>query len=276
MYDRILVPLDGSDLAEAALPFVELIPSRHVRLLAVEPVVLAAPRRRAAFEPPLPSGAGRVFTPAAYLDSVGEPFRRQGRDVELVVESGDPGARIVVTAADASLIVMATRGRGAVGRALLGSVADHVARHAPAPTLLVRGTDPRAAPMVGRVVIPLDGSERAEAALPVAARWGGDLGVRPHLVRVVDTSTQLTTEEEARREAAAYLDEQARRLSVYDAVATSEVLTGPTVRALLEAIGPADLVVMTTRGRGGLGRALLGSVAERLVREAAGPVLLVR
>lgn len=169
---------------------------------------------------------------------------------------------------------MATRGRGAVGRALLGSVADHVARHAPAPTLLVRGTSPQAAPMLARIVVLLDGSERA-AALPVAARWGGALGVRAHLVRVVDASTQLATEEEVRREAA-YLNEQVRRLSAYDTVATSEVLTGPTVRALLEAIGPADLVVMTTRGRGGLRRALLGSVAERLVREAAGPVLLIR
>lgn len=76
MYDRILVPLDGSDLAEAALPFAELIPSRHVRLLAVEPVILAAARRRAAVAPLPPSGSWHGLTAAAYLDRVGAPFRR--------------------------------------------------------------------------------------------------------------------------------------------------------------------------------------------------------
>ena len=276
MYDRILVPLDGSDLAEAALPFAELIPSRHVRLLTVEPVVLAESRWRDPNDQPTSGSPWHGSTPVAYLDRAGDPFRRQGRDVELVVESGDPRGRIVGAAADVSLIVMATGGRGAIGRAFLGSVADHVARHAPAPTLLVRGTDPQEAPMLARIVVPLDGSDPAEAALPVAARLGRVLGLRCHLVQVVDALMPMATEEEARRKAAAYLDGQAKRLSASDVVATSEVLAGPTVRALLDPIGPADLVVMTTRGHGGLRRALLGSVAEQLVREAAGPVLLVR
>lgn len=270
MYDRILVPLDGSELAEAALPFVELIPSRHVRLLAVEPVT---GQQAGAEQPPLGS-SWRAMTPEAYLDRMAAPFRRQERDVELVVEAGDPRERIVAAAADVSLIAMATSGRGTLGRALLGSVADYVARHAPAPTLLVRGTDPREAPMLARIVVPLDGSDSAEAALPVAARWAGVLGVRCHLVRAVEASPRET--DEMRRAAAAYLDEQVMRLSAHDTAASSEVLLGPAVPALLDAIGPADLVVMTTRGHGGLRRALLGSVAEQLVREAAGPVLLVR
>src|SRR5687768_10987587 len=104
MYDRIVVPLDGSERAEAALPFAELIPSRRVRLLVVEPVVLSAARRRAVVAPPPPWGSWHGLTPDAYLDVLAAPFRRQGRQVERVVESGDPGERIVAAAADAELI----------------------------------------------------------------------------------------------------------------------------------------------------------------------------
>jgi nucleotide-binding universal stress UspA family protein len=276
MYDRIVAPLDGSDVAEAALSFVELIPSRHARLLAVEPVVVAMGRRRGHVAPPLPWSSWRAMPVDAYLDLVAAPLRRQGRSVEVVVESGDPGEQIVAAAADADLIVMGTRGRGAAGRALFGSVADHVARHASAPTLLVRGTDPKVVPAVARVVVPLDGSAAAEAALPVAATLSGTLGVRTHLTQVVDAPTRLATACTLEREAAAYLEEQAARLRAWDVLATSLVLHGPVARTLLAAIGHADLVVMTPRGRSGVRRALLGSVAERLVREAPASVLLVR
>src|SRR5690348_16642040 len=101
MYDRIVVPLDGSELAETALPFAELIPSRDVRLLAVEPA--------AGGQPPA-SERWRGMAVAAYLADVAAPLERQGRTVECVVETGMPAARIVAAAGDADLIVMATRG----------------------------------------------------------------------------------------------------------------------------------------------------------------------
>jgi nucleotide-binding universal stress UspA family protein len=261
MYERMLVPLDGSEFGAVALPFAELIPSRHVRLLAVEPVLLTPARRR---------------TAAAYLDSIAARYRRQGRDVELVVESGAPGERIVAAAVDADLIVMGTRGRGAGGRALFGSVADHVARHASAPTLLVRGTDPEVVPAVARIVVPLDGSTTAEAALAAAATLSDTLGVRPHLVRVVDASTRSANAERLEREAAAYLEGQTAQFRARDIMATSQVLHGPVAPTLLATIGSGDLVVMTPRGQSRVRRALLGSVAERLVREASASVLIVR
>lgn len=262
MYDRILVPLDGSALAEAAIPFAELIPSRAVRLLRVEPDAARA-------------GSERDSAAGDDLARLARGLERQGREVELIVESGDPAARIVAAAAEADLVVMATRGKSGSERMLVGSVADHVARHAPAPTLLVRGAIAQPAPALGRVVVALDGSARSEAALPVAARLAGLLGVRPHLVRVAEASPG-SAGGEAASEAAAYLAEQARRLGSHDLLATTAVLTGPPAEALIAAIDPTDLTVLATRGHGGLRRALLGSVAERLVREAAGPVLLVR
>ena len=288
MYDQILVPLDGSGTAEAVLAFVELIPSRRVRLLMVEPdargPILAGVEELAAWR------AEREALGLAYLERVGEPLRRQGRDVETVVAFGDPAAQIAA-ATDVGLVAMATQGRGAGGRALFGSVADRVARHAPVATLLVRGGEnPAAPPPLTRLVVPLDGSAAAEAALAAAARLGGELGVPLHLVRVVEHDALRATVRAgaaaataasraaaaATRDAKAYVDDQVRALRNRDLAAGGQVLIGVPAPALLDAVRPGDLVVMATRGRGGVRRWLLGSVAEKLVRAASAPVLLVR
>ena len=165
MFDRILVPLDGSEAAEAALAVSELIPSRRVRLLAVESdladlTAICAAERDC----------------QAYLERVAEPLRRQGREVETVVLR-QPGGEIVAFAAAADLIVMGSHGRGAVGRLVLGSVADQVARHAPVPTLIVRGgRRPATAMPLARIVVPLDGSALAEQAVPIAVALAADWG----------------------------------------------------------------------------------------------------
>ncbi len=289
MHERILVPLDGSAAAEPALAYVELIPSLRVRLLAVEPDVrgpmLASAPEVAAWR------SEREGDLRGYLERVGEALRRQGRTVEAAVEFGDPAERIIAAAADADLIAMTTHGRGAGGRALFGSVADRVVRYAPAATLVVRGgLRPAAPPPLTRLVVPLDGSPQGEQALAVAARLAGDLGVTLHLVRAVEHDvTRATVQagagaatayvqalEVQGRQADEYLAGIIRRLRGQDLAATSAVLTGLPALALLDAIRAGDLVVMTTRGRGGVRRWLLGSVAEKLVLAAAAPVLLVR
>ncbi|HEU0116402.1 MAG TPA: universal stress protein, partial [Thermomicrobiales bacterium] len=218
----------------------------------------------------------RGMAPAAYLADVAAPLERQGRTVTCEVETGAPAARIVDTAADADLIVMATRGLGQREGARVGSVANEVARRAPVPTLLVRGKDVTGPPAIARLVVPLDGSTRAEAALPVAARLASLLGLRVHLVQAVDIAAHSSAAAERERAAARYLAAQAQRLASSDIVATSETVPGAAATVLLTTIGPMDLVVMTPRGRAESGAAPLGSVAERLVREAAGSVLLVR
>ena len=277
MYERILVPLDGSERAEAAVPFAALIPSQQVRLLHVEPLAVTALRDRAAVTRYDLSRLQRALTAHGYLGQVGEVFRRQGREVDIVVESGDPGDRIVRAGADADLVVMATRGHGAGGRLLFGSVADHVVRHAPAPTLLVRGdVAPHGAPSLARIVVPLDGGPLSEHALPAAAMASSTLGLRPHLVHVVDPSLRFDTVGTAERDGKAYLTRQLRWLAGRAVVGTSEVRSGIAARELLAVIRSTDLVVMTTRGLGGVRRLLLGSIAEQLVRHAPGPVLLVR
>ena len=289
MDERILVPLDGSAVAESALAYVELLPSRRVRLLQVEPdsegPLLAGGAEWEAWR------AGREAEVRAYLERAGERLRQQGRDVETAFAFGDPTDWIIAFSGDADLIVMTTHGRGGGERALFGSVADRVARHAPRPTLLVRGDGQSVpGPRVGRVVVPLDGSVLAERALPVAAEVAADLGVPVHLVRVVDfdalratvqagihaAAAYVRSQEAVQRHAEEYLAGRALELRNRDLTVTAEVLTGSPAVALADTIRRDDLVVMTTHGRGGVRRWLLGSVADKLVREAAAPVLLVR
>jgi nucleotide-binding universal stress UspA family protein len=280
MFERILVPLDGSDTAEAALAYVALLPSDRVRLLAVEcdRVDLSA-----------------VCTAArdckAYLEALAAPLRDHGRDVDTLVAFGNPAQQILALAAVADLVVMGSHGHGGVKRFVLGSVADEVARHAPVPVMIVRGGPaPPTAVQVTRIVVPLDGSDLAEQAVPVAAALAADLGVPVHLLRVLDidalratvqagshvAGAYMRSQEEIQRYAEEYLAEQAQDLRNRDLTATAEVLTGSPAVTLLDAMRPDDLVVMTTHGRGGVRRMLLGSVADKLARAAVAPVVLVR
>jgi nucleotide-binding universal stress UspA family protein len=279
LFERILVPLDGSETAEAALAYVALLPSERVRLLAVE-------SDRA--------NLTAVCTTArdcrTYLEAVAAPLREQGRAVDTVVVFGRPAEQILALAAAADLVVMGSHGHGGARRFVLGSVADEVARHAPVPVMVVRGGAvlPPAVQLT-RIVVPLDGSDLAEQAVPVAAAVAADLGVPVHLMRVLDVdalratvqagihaaAAYLRSQEEIQRYAEEYLAEQVQQLRNRDLTATAEVLTGSPAVTLLDAIRPDDLVVMTTHGRGGVRRWLLGSVADKLVRAAAAPVLLV-
>lgn len=279
MFERILAPLDGSETAEAALPYVALLPSERVRLLAVESdwVDLTAVCRAA-------------DDCKTYLEAVAAPLREQGRDVDTIVAFGNPAEQILALATATDLVVMGSHGHGGVRRFVLGSVADEVARHAPVPVMIVRGgsASPPAVQLT-RIVVPLDGSELAEQAVPVAAALAADLGVPVHLMRVLDVdalratvkagihaaAAYMRSQEEIQRYAEEYLAEQVQELRNRDLTATVEVLTGSPAVTLLDAMRPDDLVVMTTHGRGGVRRWLLGSVADKLVRAAEAPVLLV-
>lgn len=288
MIDRILVPLDGSEAAEVALGYVALLPSRLVRLLQIEPhtdgPLFADPAEWEEWR------ATREAEGCAYLEQAGERLRQQSRSVETAFAFGDPADWIIAFAGDADLIVMTTHGRGAAGRVLFGSVADRVARHASVPTLLVRGNNGLATPpQVARVIVPLDGSTLADRALPLAVTAARDLGVPIHLIRVLEDdvvrasvqagSTAATVyaraQEATQRRAREELETWGRELRNQDVTPSAEILTGNPAVVLLDAIRPDDLVVMTTHGRGGIRRWLLGSVADKLVRAAAAPVLLV-
>ena len=143
--------------------------------------------------------------------------------------------------------------------------------------------------MYQRIIVPLDGSELAETALPHAEELARLTGAPLHLVRVVDLShsaaygaygmyaagpdAMTAAEAETAQE---YLDRLQQALSGRGATATAEVLRGLTARTLVAAARPGDVIVMATHGRTGLPRWFLGSVAEEVVRHTPVPLLLVR
>jgi nucleotide-binding universal stress UspA family protein len=210
--------------------------------------------------------------------------------------SGDAASTILDTAdADgADMIVMASSGRGAIGRVTLGSVADKVVRTSTKPILVVREVDAPESPelpKINRVIVPLDGSDRAQLSLPVAAVVAKQLGAAINLITAVDLpqvvspamaygsafSAEFYTEieQESTKAAEENLDAALAILGEHGATGEKHVMLGSAVGAILDFAKPGDMVVMTSRGQGGIKRWLLGSVAEKLIRECPAPVLIV-
>jgi nucleotide-binding universal stress UspA family protein len=143
--------------------------------------------------------------------------------------------------------------------------------------------------MYERVLIPLDGSEPAEAILPFAEQIAGPLDAELLLVRVVEPLSPIAALGTAEVVAAdALFFQQAKAKRYLEDVAERLADKGLRVRTVLGLGGPAgeivataqaqkaDLIAMTTHGRSGLGRVVFGSVAEAVLRSAAVPVLLFR
>jgi nucleotide-binding universal stress UspA family protein len=293
----ILVPLDGSPLAEQALPYAQalLAPGAELTLLDVveepEPVHGMSGRLLVPVE-----DAQRMLEHQAheYLQKVEATLRGAQTRVRLEVARGDPAVEILRVAAEqgVALIAMTTHGRGALERWIFGSVADRVARSSPVPVLLVRPSDREPQPVViRRLVVPLDGSPLAEEALPPAQTLAKRLGVPIHLITVIDIMRLIPAElgpvvafdaavyEETLSQldagAAALLAEISQRLDHAGLRTSSAVAHGSPFATIADAVHDGDLIVMTSHGRSGVQRWLLGSVAEKLVQEAPVPVVLV-
>lgn len=137
---------------------------------------------------------------------------------------------------------------------------------------------------LGKILVPLDGSALAETALPKAIELAQDSGAKVELLRAVEAHTLPgvdPTEAQIKvvKEGEEYLAEAAARLKAngVKGVETS-VWYGPAAYAIVEAarLHKVDLIVMTTHGRSGLGRLILGSVAESVLRGTITPILLIR
>ena len=145
--------------------------------------------------------------------------------------------------------------------------------------------------MFERIVVPLDGSELAEKALPPAEELARLANAPLHLVRVIDLTRlerygayglaveyagfEMVADEE-RRVARAYLDQTAAALNGRGHSVTTEVVDGISPRAIVGLTRPGDAIVMASHGRTGMSRWFLGSVAEEVVRHATVPVVLIR
>ncbi len=266
MFDRILIPLNGSPFSECSLPFAEAMPCRRVLLLYVEP-----PESRQSGEPELSPHAASI-----YLERHAQLFRARGLEVEGIVDYGDPAERIVDVASDVNLVIMASHARGSANRLFYGEYADRVARHASAPTLLVRGGDHAMLPTgFTRIVVPLDGSAAAEEALPVVRRTATSLGLPIHLVRVMPPVLADEIQSPANVDIERYFQSMLLRLDTGVPVRWDVRYGDPTLE-LIAHVNPTDLLAMTIHGDGGVHRWRLGTVADRMVRRAPAPVILIR
>jgi nucleotide-binding universal stress UspA family protein len=293
----ILVPLDGSPLAEQALPYAQALLAAGAELTLLNVVE----------EPEAIHGmSGRLLVPIEdvrrmlerqaheYLQKAEATLRGDQPQARLEVTRGNPAVEILRVAAEQGieLIAMTTHGRGALGRWVFGSVADRVARSSPVPVLLVRPSeDEPQSVAIRRLVVPLDGSALAEEALPTAQALATRLGVPIHLITVIDVMRIIPVEvapvvafnaavyedtlSQLDAGAAALLAEISERLEHEGLHTSSEIAHGSPFMTIAEAVHDGDLIVMTSHGRSGVQRWLLGSVAEKLVREAPVPVVLV-
>jgi nucleotide-binding universal stress UspA family protein len=206
---------------------------------------------------------------------------------------------------EADLVVMATHGRGPMGRFWLGSVADEMVRHASAPVLLIRpgggAPDLDREPEMGRIVLPLDGTPLAEQIIePMVALAALVPGAECVLMRAIHALVPIEmfpeggqaekegrsvlnqvqqVQQHLRKDAERYLEDVAARLRARGLRVRTEVVIEdkPALAILNEADREhATMIAMQTHGRRGLSRLVLGSVADKVVRGAHVPVLVQR
>jgi nucleotide-binding universal stress UspA family protein len=299
MYKKILVPLDGSATAEAVLPYAAAFAAGFktaVELLSVIDVAAMTTTHLS---------ADRLH----HLDAIIANEERKGaiylKDVAKNFFSGVPTEDRIVrgTAAEAvleaanqdgdTLIAMATHGRSGATRWLLGSVAEKVLRGATQPLFLVRASAAKGSPqrIIDSIVVPLDGSALAEKILPTVSNWARALDVEVALIRAFefpatayygsedDLPDYDAFREQARKASAGYLKAKADALVANGVRAVSTLtLEGPAATEII-AYGqsaPRAMIAMSTHGRSGVRRWMLGSVTEKVVRHGADPVLVVR
>lgn len=297
MYKKILVPLDGSELAEVALPYAEGVAGRLKAELVMLMVCPETDPVYAAFGDDAKlrqAGAGR------YLHRLANDFKEQNIEVRLEVRLGPSASTIVDMAEEEGfgLIIMATHGRSGLGRWVLGSTADKVLRAATRPVLLIRakGEQPevRAQGIFNRILVPLDGSPEGESILPHVEALAMEFKSELILFRVVPFETyimpvgtegayDLTGSAQALMQAQLedsrdYLEGVKERLSEKGFHVIIDAFIGQAAEEIINKAESHDagLVAMCTHGRSGVERWVHGSVATKVLHGGSTPLLLVR
>lgn len=297
---HLLVPLDGSSLAEAVLPAATVLAGRVGAAVTLLHVVEAGAPGTVHGEPHL-QDAGRA---AAYLERVAGGLRAVLPVVEWHVhEPGEGGvARTIVDHAvelGCDLVVLCTHGRGH-GRGglrglVFGTIAQQVLRQGAAPVLLLRPARGGGAPPFAarKLLVPLDGAPEHEVALPVALALAESFEGAVHLVVVIPTLGTLGGEqaavgrlvpramravlELAERGATEYLRGVTARVGRPQLALTAEVCRGAAAPEVVKAVGRAgaDLIVMASHGAAGLSAFWSDAVTHKVVSRFTGPLLVV-
>ena len=308
MNRQVLVPLDGSGMAEAVLPLAATLARSMSGSLTLASVVadgIIARPLDGVF--PTTPGTWEGYAREAelareYLNNIAERLRAEKLVVETVVLEGAPAHAIVDYAAGhphVKLIAMATHARTGIGRLVLGSIAEQILHDSPVPVMLVHPASGGSLSLpaslnpesVRKILVPLDGSAFAEQSLEQAKLLAANLGASLILFTVLQTeydavivdggTTQdrpLGPEESEANWAVEYLGDVARRLRLDQLVVETRIAYGGPAEEILKAADRlgADMIVMSTHGRSGLPRLWVGSVAMQVVHDSNRPVVLVR
>jgi nucleotide-binding universal stress UspA family protein len=298
MFKKILVPLDGSDLAERAVEPAMTIAGQQeggeVILLSVPIYKDILVPTTSGFDLLLPDQSLEQFREdvESYLNEVKAAWDRSGAQVQTLIKDGDVASVIVDTAEElgVDLIMMTTHGYSGFSRWLLGSVTERVLRSAACPVLAIREKRP-----LTNILITLDGSKLAETALEPGIEIARALGGSVTLLQV-DTDANLGALELSMLELAEagmsrhvqkvmsedhlinYLNKTADKYRSEDLTIETVVMEGTPARAILDftEAEEIDLIVMTTHGRTGLRRWVYGSVTEKVLRGTDAAMLIIR
>lgn len=299
MYEVIMVPTEGSDLERPAIALAVRLARRfeaELRLVRVEPTELAVEAT---------PGVGSYFvtdaaisetrlTQLRYLEALGSECREFGGiRVITTLEDGPvaPTLKEYAERYEVDLIVMSSHSRGGIARITMGSVADFLIRRADIPVIVVKAglysmtTDPNNT--FNRIVVPLDGSELAEEILPHVVDVASRLRATVSLLRVLTPHTYSQKEimqaglpwwQDDITIANAYLDQAAAYLTAKGLVVSKDIVLSENVpTAILDysTRSKADLIAIATRGVGGVGRFVFGSVADEITRKSGTSLLVL-
>jgi nucleotide-binding universal stress UspA family protein len=298
VFQRLLVPLDGSRLAETALPPAQALAIRFQADVALLHVVERHP-------PADVHGERHLATVSEAEDYLSGVAARYFQTVRTTVHVHEPGegdvAALIARHAEefgSGLVLLCSHGRGGARDLLVGSVAQQVLAVGSAPVLLVKPPAALAATQAGfacgRILLPLDGSRPSEAALAPATALARAFEATLHLLTVVPTVATVPTDRapaalmlpgataaslEMEEDAAAiYLDGLAGQLRGDGVHADALIGRGDPALIITETADrvAADLLVLATHGRSGISAVWAGSVATRIAARCQRPMLLVR
>jgi len=283
MLKKILLPLDGSVEAESPLPYIKDFTHRFNSKLHILGVAIGSKRRK----------VNQLLTD--YIQETAANLNREGLPTKAHIRYGHAGEQILSFAKENAVdsIVMATHGRSGISRWWIGSLAENIIAESTIPVLLTRSkqlkeTEVNKSKTFQHMLVPLDGSNISESALHFTESIALKLGASISLLHIVHSFNSLGFDipgydlkimnRKMNDAGKRYLKNISERLHKKGIESTSKVMAGNAASAIIEYTKEkkVDLIIMSTHGRSGIARWILGSVAEKVLRESTLPLWLVR
>jgi nucleotide-binding universal stress UspA family protein len=295
MFEKILVPLDGSKVSEMVVPYAIELAS-----LFGSTIIIAGVSESSAWQAVaesrsyLEKQSDRISEALTKRQPEGEGKARQAQ-VGFQSLVGNPASEIINYAAkiESNLIIMASRGASGGGPWPIGNVAEKILRTSNCPVLLIREyLDDSVIALkyiLRKILVPLDGSKLSEAAFPLAVNLAKETGAEIVLLQVIesidfsgynDITPEVINKFKAGSHSAArdYLEKiKNSMINVHPLISTA---TGekPAAEKIIDysEANNCDLIVMSTNGRSGIGRWVFGSITDKVLHTGKKPVLVIR